>query len=130
MGLAAFLHHELDHQIPENPEHSCESTFTASLGVFILALGASEFVVYLICRSLAWYANLIFYARESLDWIHSDSLEHRMQQEANTEIIAQALHVCEYETGEIADTHDTCCPICLVDYGEKLTSTQGACFLI
>jgi hypothetical protein len=51
--------------MPENPELSCESTFTASFGVFILALGASEFILYLICRSLAWYANLVFYARRA-----------------------------------------------------------------
>lgn len=125
MGLLApFLHYELHHQMPENPELSCESTFTASLGVFILALGASEFVVYLICRSLAWYANIVFYARESLDWIHSDSQEHRTQQEANTEAIAQALRVCEYGP---AGMDDKCCPICLIDYDFRDTVAHGNC---
>lgn len=125
MGLS-ILQHEFGNQIPESPDPSCDSQFTVSLGVFILALGATEVVVYLACSLMAWYVNLTFYAQESLEWIHSDP-EYRAQG-TSLDIIAQSLQISEHKTSEAREPEpELCCPICLVDYegGEKVA--HGNC---
>ena len=119
MGLS-ILQHEFGNQIPESPDPSCDSQFTVSLGVFILALGATEVVVYLACSLMAWYVNLTFYAQESLEWIHSDP-EYRAQG-TSLDIIAQSLQISEHKTSEAREPEpELCCPICLVDYGKELS---------
>ena len=115
MGLSA-LQDGFSHQIPESPDPIGDANGTGSLGMLILALGASEFVAFLICRFLAWYTDIRFYARESLDWIHSDSGILAEGGKTDVKVLAQALHHSEYQPIENADG---CCPICLVDFGKK-----------
>ena len=115
------------HQIPESPDPAGDSNGTGSLGVLILALGASEFVAFLICRFLAWYTDIRFYARESLDWIHVDSDLRAEGVKADVEVLAKALHYSEYEVTENADT---CCPICLIVYGKNNDFRSLSCFVV
>lgn len=92
---------------------SCDPNFSSSLGIFLLALGASEFVVYLVCRWMAYYANNAFYS-QSLEWIHSDTT---ISPENEQEDITEALHVSEYAYS-CREVSEPCCPICLIDYGK------------
>ena len=92
------------------------SNSSGSLGVLLLALGASEFVAFLIFRCLAWYTDMRFYARERLDWIHSDSDSmHDAKAHVAVEVLAKSLHHFDYEPNE---NTDTCCPICLGEFGK------------
>lgn len=123
MGLSV-LQDVFSHQIPESSDPSGDSNGTGSLGMLILALGASEFVAFLICRFLAWYTGIRFYAQESLDWIHSESDSLSEGVKADVEVLAQALHFSEYQP---ANNTDVCCPICLVDYGKKTIYIYFSC---
>jgi hypothetical protein len=127
MGLS-IVQDTFSHQITESPDPAGDSNGTGSLGVLILALGASEFVAFLICRFLAWYTDIRFYARESLDWIHVDSdLSGGEGVKVDVEVLAKALHYSEYE---VAENADTCCPICLIDYGKKNVCNSVSSFLV
>lgn len=101
-------------QIPtECANLACDPNFSSSLGIFLLALGASEFVVYLVCRWMAYYANNAFYS-QSLEWIHSDTT---ISPENEQEDITEALDVSEYAFS-CREVSEPCCPICLIDYGK------------
>eukprot|EP00545_Synedropsis_sp_CCMP1620_P009935 CAMPEP_0119010930 /NCGR_PEP_ID=MMETSP1176-20130426/5349_1 /TAXON_ID=265551 /ORGANISM="Synedropsis recta cf, Strain CCMP1620" /LENGTH=195 /DNA_ID=CAMNT_0006963679 /DNA_START=160 /DNA_END=747 /DNA_ORIENTATION=+ len=99
---------------------ACEANFSISVGVFLLALGASEFVVYLVCKLMAWYANDAFYS-QSLEWIHNAECG---EDDTPHELISQHLEKCEYEPSEAAES---CCPICLVDYDQGELVSHGKC---
>lgn len=125
----SILQNQFAHQMPtECANLACDPNFSSSLGIFLLALGASEFVVYLVCRWMAYYANNAFYS-QSMEWIHSDTT---ISPENDQEEITEALQVSDYayfckEKDTDMAVSEPCCPICLIDYGTYIQT--GAIYI-
>ena len=111
---------------------SCEGTIKTSVAVFLITLAASEVIIYVLCKVMAWYAHVTFYAAQGdMNWIHeTDVISSGMDQNANVEIghepsledIQRALRTYEYSTERIALNEESC-PICLSDFGKHFVST-------
>jgi hypothetical protein len=106
--ITGFSHEQPDALHPEG-----ETNVTPSLAVFFLLLGASEILVFLICKILSWYSNFQFYTRDSFDWIHSDSVE-----KVDSRIDENLEKVIVRFRYKAAENVLLACPICLVEYGK------------
>jgi hypothetical protein len=102
----------------------CDSDFSSSLGLFLLVLGASELLVYLICKRMACYADNAFNS-QGLDWTtSSESHEQPHTKNLKRSMIKKWLKLSKYFTS--GQEEDFCCPICLGDYGKlRLTVDWG-----
>ena len=106
--ITGFSHEQPDVLHPEG-----ESPMTPSLAVFFLLLGASEIIVFLVCKLLSWYSNFQFYTRDSFDWIHWDSAD-----KIETRIDESLEKVIMRFPYQPSDKAFLACPICLVEYGK------------
>ena len=97
-----------------NDEH-----VSTSIAILLLTLAASEVVILLLCKAMAWYANVVFYSQ---DWtVNKASLEK------SPEAIAKSLSTSRYQRRHYEDAglvsdDETTCPICLVEFGKYPTT--------
>lgn len=96
-----------DGSVGINDEH-----VSTSIAVLLLALAASEVLILLLCKAMAWYADVVFYSQ---DWTAKASLEK------SPEAIAKSLCTSHYERPRLVSDEETTCPICLVEFGKNAT---------
>lgn len=101
--------------------HDAPEQLSSSISVILIALAISEVAILLLCRAMAWYADLVFYSH---DWTTTgeDRLGKNKQQRRSPEQIAQSLHTLQYERRQntIVNEDECTCPICLVEFGKLL----------
>ena len=51
-----------------------EGRIQTSVTVFLITLAASEVVIYTLCKIMAWYAHVTFYAQGDMNWIHETTI--------------------------------------------------------
>ena len=51
-----------------------EGRIQTSVIVFLITLAASEVVIYTLCKIMAWYAHVTFYAQGDMNWIHETTI--------------------------------------------------------
>jgi len=99
-----------------------DSGISGSFIIFLLVFGASELMVFLVCRWIGQYTNATFYS-DGLDWIHyEDNLEP--DGSLSKELISQSLKTDEFIS---KDKTDTCCPICLSNFEAGEIVVHGNC---
>lgn len=95
-----------------------KGTFTASdisgtFVIFLLVFGASELIVFLVCRWIGQYTNAAFYS-DGLDWIHyEDNFEN--EDSRSPELLSKSLEMNKFVP---TDKTENCCPICLANFGK------------
>ena len=84
---------------------------STSIAVLLIALAASEVVILVLCKAMAWYADLIFYSQ---DWAEDQP------QQRSPETISQSLYTSSCERLTTVSAEESTCPICLVEFGESV----------
>lgn len=118
--------------LPPIPGDHCEinsqqgtfvpSDISGSFMMFLLVFGASEIIVFLLCRWIGQYTNAMFYS-DSLYWIHyEDSLES--DGALSEELVSRSLKMDEFIAPNKADS---CCPICLSNFEAGDIVVHGDC---
>ena len=80
-----------------DPSNS-EGRIQTSVTVFLITLAASEVVIYTICKIMAWYAHVTFYAQGDMNWIHETTTD--------PSINSQDPSIPSTDTTDTADSHD------------------------
>lgn len=117
MTVSAFYypHRLLEHG--GDCQHAVKDSTSESIAVLLIALAASEVVIIVVCKIMAWYANLVFYSQ---DW--DDEAKPQEHKSTSPDTIAQSLHTFKYERRhyDCLSEESTCCPVCLVEFGKSL----------
>lgn len=77
---------------------------STSIAVLFLALIASEVVIVVMCKTIAWYADAMFYSQQE-DKKAAQSMQTQMWEKKSRDKPGQ-------------QGQDSACPICLIDFGE------------
>jgi hypothetical protein len=103
-----------------NDEH-----VSTSIAILLLALAASEVVILLLCKAMAWYADVVFYSQ---DWTaNKESLDR------SPKAIAKSLNTIRYEQrldAGLVSNEETACPICLIEFGKNETAYKMALIVL
>jgi hypothetical protein len=101
------------------------SQIRTSVSIFLITLAASEVLIYVVCKAIAWYAHVTFYQGD-YNWIHetsSDTTTNTPEKihEPSLKDIQRALCSFVYGSSDMVSNErisdDRCCPICLGEFG-------------
>jgi len=114
---------------------SYEGKIQTSIALFLITLAAGEVLIFVLCKVLAWYAHVAFYAQQGdMDWIHESDSNTPDQSnyvdnnhEPSLQDIQRALCTHEYSPDDAnsrISLDNEVCPICLGDFehGEVISS--------
>uniref|UniRef100_A0A7S1UNI2 RING-type domain-containing protein n=1 Tax=Grammatophora oceanica TaxID=210454 RepID=A0A7S1UNI2_9STRA len=108
---------------------------TTSIAMFILTVAASEILVIMFCKLMAWYSDTNFYS-ERFDWIHDFGVDESpavgKPQDSVQRLADIQTHLAtqRYRQIQLSGTEATTtssCPICLIDFESAQTVSFGDC---